>query len=95
MAEQIGDILSRIINQIDPEHKVPFDLLKKNWPKLIGTALSRQCQPERLQGSVLYLKARNAAWRKELAGQHDQLLNLVKKNTEMFEITRIIFLDED
>jgi predicted nucleic acid-binding Zn ribbon protein len=95
MAEPVRDILSRILKQIDPEQKVPVDLLKSNWPQLVGSALARQCHPEDIRGSVLYLKARNTAWRNELAGKHDQLLNLVKKNTEMVEITRIVFLDED
>lgn len=95
MAEQIREILGRILNQIDPQQKVPENLFKKNWSGLVGKDLARQCKPERIQGSVLYLKARNTAWRTELAGQHDQLLNLVKKNTDLVEITRIIFLDED
>jgi len=95
MAEQVKDIISRILKQCEIDKSVSESRLLNDWHNLMGNSLARQCHPVRIEGTTLILKARNKAWQAELASKHDQVLNLVKKNTDMPEITRIIFLGEE
>lgn len=95
MAEQLKDIMSRILKTYDLTASISEHRLINAWPDLMGKALARQCIPVRIEGTTLYLKTRSKAWRTELASKHDQVLNLVKKNTGLPELTRIIFLDEE
>jgi predicted nucleic acid-binding Zn ribbon protein len=95
MAEPVRDIMSRILKTYRIKEEVTEDRIKAEWHKLMDTAIARQCEPVRVKGSFLYLRVRNKSWRDELARKHDQLLNLVKKKTNMPELTRIIFLEEE
>ena len=95
MTEQIKDVLARILKQYKLEERVAVKRLFNDWPDYVGPELAKQCIPVKMVGTVLYLKARNTAWRSELASNHDQLLNLVKKNTEIPELTKLVFLDEE
>ncbi len=95
MAEPIRDIMSRILKTYRIEEEVTEDRIKTEWHKLMDTAIARQCEPVSIKGRILYLRVRNKSWRDELARKHDQLLNLVKKKTDMPELTRIIFLEEE
>ena len=95
MADTVKDVIGRLLREFDLEKIVLENRLKDEWENLMGQALARQCRPYRVEETTLFLVVRNKAWRDELASNHDQLVNLVKKNTDMPEITGIIFLGEE
>ena len=95
MTEQLKNVLERILKQYNLEKSVAVRRLFDNWPDLVGAELAKQCVPVKMIGTTLYLKARNPAWQSELASNHDQLLNLVKKNTEIPELNKLVFLKEE
>lgn len=95
MAELVKDVIGRILQEFDLERIVLENRLKDDWENLMGQALARQCRPARLEGTTLFLFVRDKAWRDELASNHDQLVNLVKKNTGYLKLQKIIFLDKE
>ncbi len=95
MAKQVKDVINRILEAYDLENTVLENRLKYEWENLMGQAMARQCRPARLEGSTLFLIVSKKAWRDELASNHDQLVNLVKKNTGFYKLQKIIFLDKE
>ncbi len=95
MAEQINNIMDRILKKFDLEKKIYEKRLIKDWQTLMGKDIAIQCKPVRIEGSTLFLIARNKVWRSELASNHDQLVNLVIAKTGIPGIKKIIFIEEE
>jgi len=59
------------------------------WEEIVGKAVAANSQPVEMQGDILIVKAKNAAWRNELSFQRDDILAALNKRLKSMRIKDI------
>jgi hypothetical protein len=77
--ERVGDIIARK-TVVDPRRKsLRLELLRNNWPSLVGERMAEHSRPTRLSRSTLIVAADGASWAGELSAVSYELLRNIEK----------------
>ncbi|MBT8386163.1 MAG: DUF721 domain-containing protein [Ignavibacteria bacterium] len=90
--KDINQILNKVLVNYNLEGKVKKEQLFENWQNMLGKDLSDKCKPVKIEETILFLKAKNSAWRNELKLREKDLLNLVHKKIDKKIISKIRFI---
>jgi predicted nucleic acid-binding Zn ribbon protein len=49
------------------------------WPEIVGHKVAKNCSASMVKGKTLFIKAKNSAWRNEIALQKEILISEINK----------------
>lgn len=70
----LGEAISGLLKEYGLEEAVQLHQATNHWEEVVGTDIARNCLALGVKGHTLYIRARNAAWRNEIAFQKDDIL---------------------
>ena len=62
----VGDTLQRVLQRIDPDHRLHAYRVWTFWDAEVGEAIAAHARPAALHGGVLSVRVDSAAWMQEL-----------------------------
>ena len=71
---QLGEAISELLQQYSLTEKLNIQRAITSWEQIVGPAMSNNCRAVELRGHTLVVRAKNAAWRNEIAMQKDEIL---------------------
>ena len=93
---QVSEILGKSSSKIGFGDRAPLIEIEKNWEKILGPAVSRNCRPLKISGKLLTIGVSHPSWMQELIFlklkiiEHINLhLNRKKISDIRFEIVKI------
>ena len=60
--EELGDLLEGLVSSRGWAARLRSTAVFNRWDELVGPELARRCEPVRLAGGVLVVRAENASW---------------------------------
>lgn len=63
---RVGDTLQRILQRIDPDHRMDAYRVWTFWDSEVGESLARHAQPDSFHAGVLSIRVDGATWMQEL-----------------------------
>lgn len=66
-AENIAQILKRVIKKSHFSHKMNESTIKTEWERLVGREVARHTRPAFLKKTVLFVRVDSSAWAYELS----------------------------
>jgi len=61
-AEPVGSVLGELVRTRPWSEGMALGRLGRAWIEVVGERLAAECQPVRIQGSLLIVRASSAAW---------------------------------
>lgn len=65
--EPLGDVLDGVVDSRDWAERLRGTRVLTQWPRVVGEDLARRCEPVRLAGGILLVRASSRAWATELS----------------------------
>jgi len=79
--EEIGKILLQVLKpEFDRTEPPVVEVLAPLWPKVVGKALARECQPTAFRGGVLTLATEDEGWGETLEHMKEE----IRRNVNQF-----------
>ena len=73
----VSTVLKTIMNRYQLTEEIMKEQIFANWESLVGKEISKMCKPVEFNDNELILRAKNTAWKQELATRQRDLLNLL------------------
>ncbi|MFN2555564.1 MAG: DUF721 domain-containing protein [Nitriliruptorales bacterium] len=70
---QVGHVLQGLVERRGWTERLRGAVLFSHWRELVGPELSRRCQPVRLVGGLLVIRAESTVWAAEVAYLVDEI----------------------
>ena len=74
--------LAKILETLPVKARVKEYNLLKDWDRLVGQQIARQCQPDKLKDGTLFLKVSSSAWMQQLHFMKSMILDKLKTHPE-------------
>ncbi len=87
----MGDLLGQLISDLGIETKVRQHQAVARWPQLVGEAIGRATEADRLENGILYVKVKSAPWRAELTMQKRQIIAQLNRGLGSEIVRDILF----
>ncbi len=71
--EPLGEVLEGVAARRDWSERLRGSLVLSRWPQVVGEDLAERCEPVRLAGGILVVRARSQAWATELRYMTDRI----------------------
>lgn len=71
--EPLADVLNRVVRTLDIERELLTHAAGPAWDRTVGERLARHTRATQLQGGVLTVEARSAAWLNEVSLLRDDI----------------------
>lgn len=65
--EPLGDVLEGVVDSQDWAERLRGTRVLSQWSRVVGEDLARRCEPVRLAGGILLVRASSRAWATELS----------------------------
>ena len=85
----IEQALKQIFKDYGREDEYYFAYLSSNWEQIIGKSLAKVSRPIALKKKKLTLKTNTELWKNEFIKRTEQILEMINRKTEGFEIKEI------
>jgi predicted nucleic acid-binding Zn ribbon protein len=72
--QSLGNAIRKLIKEYKLEGTIQAGEAINLWSVVIGPRLAKNCTAVRIRGKTIHVKAKNAAWRNEIALQKDTIL---------------------
>lgn len=69
----VADVLSRVLQRVDPEHQLRAYDIWTFWNDEVGELIARRAQPARFRDGVLFLTVATHSWMQELHLMKDMI----------------------
>ena len=70
----LGQAIKTLLRRHGLEEAVRVHRATNLWSEVVGKSIARHCRASKMDGGTLYVHARSAAWRNEIAFQKDAIL---------------------
>ena len=88
----LGDCLETVLKKMGGEQKYSANKVLIEWPKIVGSVISRNTKPKEVRDGTLIVNVSNNAWLMELGRfSKRKILGRVKELTNDNSINNIIF----
>lgn len=87
--QSLGEVFPEFLSQIAHDEELCLIFLRELWPRLVGEAVSRRCQPRRLRQRRLTLDFSSQAWGRELENLAPDMIRSVNTYWRCTLIERI------
>lgn len=64
--EKLGEILSKSLKRLELSSKLEEYRIWPVWDEIVGTAIARNAQPEKIRNGTLFVKVSSSTWMQEL-----------------------------
>jgi predicted nucleic acid-binding Zn ribbon protein len=79
MAETIGAIIKEWLRANNLEAKMQESSVPGYWVEIVGEAVARQAEVERIDRGRMYIKVHSAVWRNELLMRREEIRQKVNE----------------
>ena len=87
----ISEILGSVLKYRGLGKKIAQYSIFESWAQIVGPTISKQTTPKKMQGNVLIVAAKNAAWAQELSFMKPMILKKIHEMMGGCEIEDIRF----
>lgn len=63
----LGEVLEGVLEEREWNERLRGSRILGQWPRVVGEEVARHCEPVRLSGGILVVRARSQAWATELS----------------------------
>lgn len=77
--QSLGEAIRRLIKEYSLEKTIQAGDAINMWGEVVGSRLAKNCSAVHIRGKTLYVKAKNAAWRNEIAMHKEPILEEMNK----------------
>jgi predicted nucleic acid-binding Zn ribbon protein len=88
----IGEVLENVLQRKGIAKKMAQYTVFEEWRNIVGETIARCAVPQKVQGSTLVVRAKNAAWANELAFMKPQILKKIRESSPDSLIEDIRFI---
>jgi predicted nucleic acid-binding Zn ribbon protein len=71
---KLGQSIASLLKQYGLEEAVQLHRAVMLWEEAVGSTVAENCQALEIKGNTLYLRAKSAVWRNEIAFQKENIL---------------------
>jgi predicted nucleic acid-binding Zn ribbon protein len=86
----LGTSIKKLLREYGLEKPILEGSAINSWSEVVGESLAKNSRAVRIKGRTLYIKAKNAAWRNEIALQKDAILEEINNRTSNITLEDII-----
>ncbi|HHS13882.1 MAG TPA: DUF721 domain-containing protein [bacterium] len=88
----LGDIIKETIVDLGIQETIKKHQVITDWDQLVGTAIARVAEPQRLSRGRLFVKVINDAWRNELFYQKNEIIDRINSALRSHVVTDIVYI---
>ena len=89
--QPMGDLMGQLIRDLGIETKVQQQQAVIRWPSVVGEAIGRATEADRLENGVLFVHVSSAPWRAELTMQKRQIIAKLNRSLGAEIVRDILF----
>lgn len=75
----ISEVIGKSAKKFGFDRQVPFQLIGKKWPELMGSSVGQHSYPVKLRGKTLILRVEHPTWMQELSFLKPQILDKIRR----------------
>jgi predicted nucleic acid-binding Zn ribbon protein len=72
--QSLGKAIRGLVKEYGLEETIRAGDAINLWSEVVGSRIAKNCSAVHIRGKTLYVKAKNAAWRNEIAMQREPIL---------------------
>ena len=76
---RLGDAIRGLLREYGLEEAVQLHRAIILWEEIVGKAIAESCPAVEVRDRTIYVKAKSAAWRSEIAFQKENILNALNE----------------
>lgn len=89
--EKLGDILEKSIKRLDLSGRLVEYGVWPIWNEIVGAAIARNAQPEKIRNGTLFVKVSSSTWMQELQYMKEMISERLNQNLGREVVKNIFF----
>ena len=85
----VGDIIPGVLKGLGLDAKMEEARLLRQWPDIVGEAVSRRSRPREIRRGLLVIEAENNVWMQEISFHRKQIKKRIMERFPRLEIREI------
>lgn len=90
--QELGQIIRKVLKDRGWENAVDLNRAIAVWAEVVGDRVARNCRAVEIKKNILYVRAKNAAWKSEVSFLKDEILSALNENIKSTQLKDIRFL---
>lgn len=88
----VGDVLSRVLQRLDPDHQLQVYRIWTFWDQEVGESIARRAQPIRFRDGLLFVAVATHTWMQELRFLKDTIRDRLNARLGANQVQDIVFV---
>lgn len=89
--KSLGSLVETCIERFHIGRNTPEETVQENWDRIVGTAFSKRCRPERIDASgALIVQVANPTLRRELIFHEERMLSVLASLPDCRHVKRVV-----
>lgn len=90
--QELGQIIQNILKDRGWEKAVDINRAIVAWSEIVGQKVALNCKAVEIKNNILYVHAKNAAWKSEVSFLKNEILSTLNENIKSTQLKDIRFL---